>query len=129
MSRTFRCEFSALNVKRHVTTVQLMLKCKHITKDVTARKLIADPKNWTQIFAARNANGIPVHPTDGDAVCFCAVGAVQKTTAEGGAGGCLRLIGRHLPKGTNLPQFNDSHTHEEVLQLFDKAIQCELQNS
>lgn len=45
---------------------------------IGARALIADPAHWTQEVHARDKNGMPVVPTDPDATCFCADGALVK---------------------------------------------------
>lgn len=97
-----------------------------------ARALIADKAHWTQREPARNDKGEPVSPHNPDAVAFCSVGALIKVTGRAmnapitrefypeyyaGLTALTLSIHKHSVTG-----FNDSHKHEEVLQLFDKAI-------
>ena len=88
-----------------------------------ARQLISDPAKWTQGVAARNRLGSSVDPLAEDAVCFCSIGAIRNVVAEDNhaferASDALRS---HSPIGV-IAGFNDTHTHAEVLGLFDAAI-------
>jgi len=88
-----------------------------------ARDLISDEKNWTQLSEARDANG---HPTlaEGPTACsFCINGALQKVCPDY----CGRINARHVLAvevgyGRSISKFNDTHRHDEVLSLFDRAI-------
>jgi hypothetical protein len=79
-----------------------------------ARALIADETNWCQgkVFDGHKC---------------CAYGALKKVT-EGGRRNTLRWLAQIqlealLTHGyTALSYFNDTHTHAEVLNLFDRAI-------
>ncbi len=85
-----------------------------------ARELISDPVHWTQGWQARNFQGIGVPAKSGEAVCWCILGALHKTSEQAlEAREALRLF---LPYGYGLDEFNDRHSHAEVLELFDKAI-------
>ena len=97
---------------------------------VAARDLIAEPERWTQGSPARDAQGNRTGWGAPAAVCWCAVGAVEKAaesaTALSGRRSVLveaamselrHAIGRHA-----IFLFNDSHSHAEVLAAFDKAI-------
>ena len=99
-----------------------------------AKKKIADSHNWTQGTAARDMFGDAVSVTSKDAVCWCAVGSLQSLSlseTENGIGAiaCLYLdkaSGIHITNYGDLrssAQFNDTHSHEEVMKLFDKAIE------
>jgi hypothetical protein len=92
-----------------------------------ARELISDEKRWTQRAEARNASGNDVGVYSPKAVCFCSLGAMAKV--------CEReLYGRELVArealrneirdghSSGIANFNDNHTHAEVLALFDRAI-------
>ena len=45
-----------------------------------AKALISKPENWTQDEYAKNSDGDGTDVNDDDAVCFCALGAVQGGT-------------------------------------------------
>jgi hypothetical protein len=93
---------------------------------VRARKLIEKPENWTQEHYARNVAGEQTSTQAADAVCWCAIGAVLRaddtypySEAVGIASDLLRdAMGMHPA------DFNDSHTHPEVLAAFDRAIEA-----
>lgn len=101
---------------------------------IEARALIADPARWTQGEFARTADGRILDGYCEGAVCWCALGAIRKVTMEGAESREERtealvlsydaadLLQAHLANVIAVPKFNDSHTHEEVLALFDKAI-------
>lgn len=87
---------------------------------IGARKLIEDVKNWGR--GSYNRNGQ-----------LCAVGAIAAVegvggvTAHGesGATDALRLA----CGDQKIAYFNDTHTHKEVLAVFDKAIAAEIEKS
>jgi hypothetical protein len=88
-----------------------------------ARQLITDPAKWTQGVAARNRLGSSIDPLAENAFCFCSLGAIRNVVASDDhaferASDALRS---HSPTGV-AAAFNDTHTHAEVLALFDKAI-------
>jgi hypothetical protein len=93
-------------------------------KLIAARALIADPKNWTQDVMASRADQMECEPRDPDAVCWCSLGAISKVT-EGleefwRARDALRQFVSDSP---SVSEFNDTHTHAEVLAVFDRAIE------
>ena len=102
---------------------------------IGAKKIIQDPANWTQGWFAKNEQGGKVGSNSERAVCFCSLGALE------------RMDGRELPinkydpltfepnlsrfaqdllegvmGGVAVEDFNDSHTHEEVMMKWDEAI-------
>lgn len=98
-----------------------------------ARALIEKPENWTQGAYARGIDdagqGIK------DACSLCAVGSVYAITDDLKASGepvfrrVLYWLGSALARPREPPldsaeviAFNDTHTHAEVLSLFDRAI-------
>jgi hypothetical protein len=96
---------------------------------LSARQLIAKEENWTQRNLARTADGLPIYPTCPIAASWCAVGVLRKVTND-----CTTSFWRKdfvtvleafvkadSPK-SDLAGFNDRHTHQEVLTLFDSAI-------
>jgi len=85
-----------------------------------ARHLISDPAKWTQGTIARDWTGKQTTADSIDAFCWCAVGALEKVGSNAGPFRALRWA---MPSGyRSIVSFNDSHTHAEVLALFDKAI-------
>lgn len=94
-----------------------------------ARARIAKGKS-TEAFA-RDADGKKVSPADWNAVAWCMVGATWYISSSRGR--ALALLGRVLMSGVNdslgnlydwspLFQYNDTHSQEEVLAIFDQAI-------
>jgi hypothetical protein len=89
-----------------------------------ARDLISDPARWTQGEYARDANRIRTQIASDEAVCFCAQGAIYRV------GGISHVLDAemHLNStcrkrfGRGVYSFNDTHTHAEVIALFDAAI-------
>lgn len=97
---------------------------------LAARTLIARKKYWTQDAVAVDENhcGVPIlHP---DAKRFCAIGALTfvyegKNDFPTKAHSFLQkaMEERGEQEDTSLALFNDSHTHKEVLAVFDRAIE------
>ena len=89
-----------------------------------ARDLISDPARWTQGALARDANGNEIDSTDNGAICWCSFGAIQVYTQKK----WLTDVDHYLQKvccelfDTSAERYNDTHTHAEVLALFDAAI-------
>jgi hypothetical protein len=86
-----------------------------------ARERIAVPERWTQGCAARTSSGEPRFTGDPDAARWCAIGSIfhdhpYLTAATDAYAAVVDVV-----KG-NLSEFNDSHTHSEVLAAFDRAI-------
>lgn len=97
---------------------------------IAARKLIEKPENWTRAFLARDNYGDPVYVHSDKAVCFCAMGALHKAVGET-QGEFLDVVDdaaatlASAARIDTVAGFNDTHTHDEVLVLFDKAIEME----
>lgn len=91
-----------------------------------ARSLIV--KGWTAGQYARDIHGKPVLENSEEACSWCAVGALHATEGDS-----FHLITRDHPlmialkKGAfyadSVSAYNDSHTKEDVLSLYDSAIQ------
>lgn len=99
-----------------------------------ARALIADEENWTQGDYAQDKDGNQTMPSLSEATCFCAVGAIHRV-------GRIKLS-QSVPldiisvlaideavdrtdvgiSESAIIGFNDTHTHADVLALFDRAI-------
>lgn len=90
-----------------------------------AKALIQDPKNWTQGEYARSAEGIPIGERHPRATCFCSMGAIRRVT-----GSSSNLFYKNLDAlravevvtCEPLSEYNDSHTHAEVIAKFNEAI-------
>lgn len=88
----------------------------------TVAELLADEKRWTQGEFAKTASGQGCVPHNPNAVCFCLWGAMtrvyQSRDAHDKAVEKLQaVIGRHQ----RIAQFNDTHTHAEVLAAVKEA--------
>lgn len=94
---------------------------------LAAKALIADKKNWTQGASARNKHNNPCQTESMDAVCFCSLGALARVTPYGSRNAvklqadAITYLYKALPT-PSLASFNDHHTHEEVMEVWDKAI-------
>jgi hypothetical protein len=94
-----------------------------------ARELIIDESRWTREAYMRSADGERADEDQMDvAVCFCGVGAIAKAkgqnpmdAAESYEADLLaQAIGGR--EGIDFFDFNDTHTHAEVIAAFDLAI-------
>ena len=109
---------------------------------IRARNLIAKPESWTKGYLSRDAQGL-VPFTENDAVCWCAVGALQHTYIRHNDLGdsiseALDALDHQIRVqirvrggsdagdliSTSISIFNDlaTTTHQDVLDLFDGAI-------
>lgn len=82
---------------------------------IAARKLIEKEENWCQGYSKRAASN--------GGYAYCAAGAISSATAPSYAGNTAAY--NHIwpyNSGGVLSGFNDTHTHAEVLALFDRAI-------
>ncbi len=94
-----------------------------------ARALIEKPENWCQGSYARLADGREAFYENRNACSFCSVGAVRRVQKDNElpAGifydtyGVKYLLADAMEG--HILRFNDSRTHAEVLQAFDKAIE------
>lgn len=96
-----------------------------------ARSLIADEACWLQKVYAEDEYGHGVDPTDTAACAWCATGSIIRASRSYEGDSCHRAyleLAAHLPEDREdypfwrIANFNDSHTHAEVLFLFDRAI-------
>ena len=90
-----------------------------------ARNLIAKRENWTQDDFAKTADGNGVYSKSDEAVCWCSLGALTKSSPPDEDKQIKNLAKLLLSEAMDSPitTFNDSHTHEEVLAAWDKAIE------
>ena len=109
-----------------------------------AREIITPEDRWTKGVLARDKQGDAISPDSIEAVCFCAMGAIDKAAymqeyplssdvPDIGAGEiaaeviCLlgEEVNRRYRGGTiSVNAWNDdpSTTHKDVLKMFDRAI-------
>lgn len=112
---------------------------------VRAKARIQNPEHWTKGRYARDEEGEMAQVTDTQAVCFCGLGAVHRSSFElfGPPGNpqwyidghkrhtaaddeALIVLGEvaHRRGFSTFPQFNDNDatTHDDVMRAFDEAI-------
>lgn len=90
----------------------------------TVRELLADPARWCQGTAARDSGGREVYVEEPDAVRFCLTGALWKVYGMTGPAlyHAIQAVSDVNPDVKDaLGQWNDSHTHADVLALVEKA--------
>ncbi len=94
----------------------------HILESV--RDLIKDPANHTTKTNARNQFGKVVSARGETATCFCLNGAIVRTTSDiEDLIYITELLEEHLPEDeTDFIGFNDTHHHEEIIDLLDRSI-------
>lgn len=95
---------------------------------VAARAMIEKPENWCQHYVALDANGKPVDSNDRRAVRHCAAGALWAIASFAypkGACDALNAAAGTPNQLSGFVEFNNTHTHPEVLALFDRAIAAE----
>jgi hypothetical protein len=87
---------------------------------VAAKALISNEENWCQ-------GGYSKKKEDGT-ISYCAVGAIMMAITSDTEERMEERVGaqeelrRHTNDSRSIAMFNDSHTHAEVMELFDKAI-------
>jgi hypothetical protein len=87
-----------------------------------ARKLISKPERWTKGCSARGIDGTFRFASDKDAVCFCAIGAIDRCGGQGSASGAaIKAIEYGLP---DIVDWNDHprRKHIDVIRRFDRTI-------
>jgi len=85
----------------------------------TVEELLSDPKRWTQKANARDSDGAEVRFDSDDAVCWCLWGAMAKVIPMHDRTRVHADINNLIEEGA--VQFNDTHTHAEVLALVKEA--------
>lgn len=88
-----------------------------------ARRLISRPDRWTTGHLAVTKTGQPTSVHSPTAHRFCALGALLKVARDAGEiPTALRLLQPLMKGAINLAVYNNTHSHEEVLILFDETI-------
>jgi hypothetical protein len=98
------------------------------------RRVLGDPKLWAQGHYACDASGVECDANDPKAARWCVVGGVYRAgRVKNGAGGYLGnvtwaqrqafdALAVATPEPWTSAQYNDRHTHEEVMAVLDDAI-------
>lgn len=88
-----------------------------------AKAQISDPQHWCKFVCARDGSGNSVGIVNNNAVSWCIVGALIKITFDSDVTPLHKMNAYcHKKHNIGLGEFNDLHTHEEVLALFDEFI-------
>jgi hypothetical protein len=100
---------------------EIALDVKNIL--IEARNLIAVQERWCQHAQGLARDGRYVHPYDAAAVQNCALGALSRVLGYyvHDDHPARRALAAQVPDGRIGP-WNNSHTHAEVLGIFDRAI-------
>lgn len=117
----------------HRTAPSISTQAEESARDVlvAARDLIVKRENWTQGAYARDRLGDRTNSEGGEAVCWCAVGAIRRAIrlagvhwCEGGSDIYLTARGalRRQMYDLDVAVFNDRSEHADVLDAFDRAI-------
>ena len=91
---------------------------------IAARDLIADPARWTQHSSARNIKGNCTRSQSEEAVCWCAMGALERVCPLQdfvSTDDCLDRAGKELFGRLDVA-VNDELGHDAVMQMYAKAI-------
>lgn len=92
-----------------------------LTALTKARELISDPVRWTQGEMARDSRGEQESACSEAAVKWCALGAIIRTAGSSAVEMSATITLNRLLRGS-IAEYNDTHSHSEVLALFDAAI-------
>ncbi len=97
---------------------------------IQAKQKILKPEQWTQGALWRDKNGGSLMVKEENATCFCMMGAML-TVCHNVVDDKLRwkaedILSDILPSRDGIAHYNDTpgRTHEEVLAMFDKAIEA-----
>ena len=98
---------------------------------IEAKKVIEDPTHWTTGWFAKDSSGVNCSSLDVRAVCFCSLGAIERhdkrellhsELSGDDAVSALAIKALENVMDFDVEDFNDEHTHEEVMQKWDEAI-------
>ena len=94
------------------------------------KAVIADPKNWAKEWFAYDEQARMTESCSPDAVCWCSTGALSKVAPKDMSTRFKAENWLHHAADTAdpdspvhcMPYYNDTHTHEEVMAVWDAAI-------
>ncbi len=107
------------------TTITETVHLTPIAQALTdARALITPVAQWTQGELALNNDGHAVNSKDKTAICWCAAGSIRKVSnTDYEFTASFNFLKVYILTGAQyIADYNDNHTHTEILQLFDTAI-------
>ena len=86
-------------------------------------KRIENPANWLQGVFAKDAVGRAVQSTSETACRFCSAGArnIETVSQPGFISAQITILFEKIA-GTTMVNFNDTHTHAEVMQAWTKTL-------
>ena len=88
-----------------------------------ALALIDAPQKWCRGANARNKKGEIRYSYDEDAVSFCSLGALRRTCYDTKLQGeCIRILRNGMGILVGIGEWQDSHSHEEVMAAWKRAI-------
>lgn len=92
-----------------------------------AKEKISTPQTWCQESYALDLFGCAAEPEDKKAVRWCSAGAIESLRTKDPFNDLLRYQARELLRkamgNRSIAFFNDRSTHEEVMAVWDRAIQ------
>jgi hypothetical protein len=95
-----------------------------------ARERISDPEHWTRSAFAKSPSGRPISPWSDGAVCWCARGSVYRECGSVSNAGLVEVFLMRATEEAKPPDdaepiawLNDNGTHDDVLALYDRAIE------
>lgn len=94
-----------------------------------ARELITPPEKWTTEDYGKDLRGMPISGCnfalcvqEGTVSCFCSLGAIRAAGGFFSDNNEVTDVLESIVGEWEVDTFNDTHTHEEVLALFDQGI-------
>lgn len=87
-----------------------------------ARDRISSPERWCVGFSAVDAQGNGVDPRNPNARRWCSIGAIGAVSRAPGHDEHAYIALSEAMGGEFVGDWNDAHTHVQVLAAFDRAI-------
>jgi hypothetical protein len=90
-----------------------------------ARELLSDEARWTKAYLAKTLSERPCDPRAYLAVCWCAMGAIDRAAKRNTSGAFEAGLTIESVIYKPIAAFNDdpATTHADVLKAFDRAIE------
>lgn len=89
------------------------------------KEVIQDPNKWSRGSMARKGDGTPTYESDPDATRWCSIGILYKLMPK--LGPKYEEADHLLREASGSAEYfgfwQDSHTHAEVMAVWDRAIQ------
>ncbi len=87
--------------------------------------LISDESKWITNTFARDAEGLMCNPSDSKAVCWCALGAIQKfCSTESEMNNIMRCLSNYIYDHSyrSITHINDTKGREKVIEFLQEYI-------